>query len=255
MILVALFALAAAQLYDQSMARLLRERFSDPRVSYLFGDAQTGRLIDARWDDSARPTPLGSLVKPFTALAYGETHRFRYPEVVCRGKKDGCWNPRGHGRIGVTEAVAHSCNVYFHTLAAGLDWSSAAGVARRFGLETPPPNSPGAFVGLDDRWRVSPEAMLSAYCRLAGDPQAKELLRGMALSASVGTGKGAGGGLVKTGTAPCTHARRAPGDGFVIALYPATAPRYALLLRLHGAPGAEAAAVLGRMLRLINEGH
>jgi cell division protein FtsI/penicillin-binding protein 2 len=84
----------------------------------------------------------------------------------------------------------------------------------------------------------------------AAEPGVAELLEGMALSARSGTGKAAGyGWLVKTGTAPCTHARRATGDGYALGMYPARHPQRAVLVRLHGGTGAEAAAFVGRDVR------
>src|SRR5439155_1563045 len=53
--------------------------------SYLLIDAATERTIDARWDDRERSLPVGSLIKPFTALAYADTHGFVYPTFTCRG--------------------------------------------------------------------------------------------------------------------------------------------------------------------------
>lgn len=252
---LAVLALLAAPLYEQSVARLLRERFSAARISYLFADARTGSLVDSRWEDAARPVPVGSLVKPFTALAYGETHQFRYPEVVCRGRASGCWLARGHGLIGITDAVAHSCNAYFRALAAQVRSDDMASLAQRFGLEGPPAGATAAtLAGLGSAWKVSPAALTRAYCRLVADPRAAELVRGMALSARSGTGRAVGMGLVKTGTAPCTHRVKAPGDGYVIAFYPAVSPRYALLVRVHGIPGADAAAIAGQMLRVVRAG-
>jgi hypothetical protein len=54
--------------------------------------------------------------------------------------------------------------------------------------------------------------------------------------------------LVKTGTAPCTHSPRAPGDGFAIVLTPADQPQILLMVRVHGVPGAQAAKTAGLML-------
>lgn len=254
MIPLALLALGAASLHDQSLALLLREKATDQRISYLFADARTGRLLDSRWDAAGQPAPLGSLVKPFTALAYGETHQFRYPEALCRGARDDCWLERGHGRIGLAEAIAQSCNAYFRVLAQRVDPDAIAILARRMGLEPPSAASSDALTGLAGLWRVSPTAMLHGYRVLLADPNTAEIARGMALSARHGTGRGAGAGLVKTGTAPCIHPRRAPGDGYAIAFFPASSPRYALLVRVHGVPGAEAAVELGRMLRLLGQG-
>jgi hypothetical protein len=56
---------------------------------------------------------------------------------------------------------------------------------------------------------------------------------------------------VKTGTAPCSHEKKAPDDGYVIVLFPAEAPSHALLVRIHRMPGAEAARTSGEMLRAV----
>ncbi|MDP2996016.1 MAG: hypothetical protein Q8N47_00925, partial [Bryobacterales bacterium] len=87
-----------------------------------------------------------------------------------------------------------------------------------------------------------------------GEPGVDQVLDGMAASAAHGTARAVGGGaLAKTGTAPCTHARRAPGDGFAMVLFPAKSPEFALLIRIHGAPGSEAARKAGELLRLFRE--
>ena len=252
---LAALVLVAGSLYEQSLVRLLRERFPEARTSYLLVEARTGRLVDSRWENAERPVPVGSLVKPFTALAYGEAHQYRYPEYLCRGKASRCWLARGHGRIGIGEAVAHSCNAYFRALAVQVRVEDVANLAQRFGMEAPPAGSTAqTLIGLGGGWRVAPLALARAYCRLVEEPRAAELVRGMAMSARSGTGKAARMGLVKTGTAPCVHHPKAPGDGYVMALYPAESPRYALLVRVHGVPGAEAAVVAGQMLRAIRDG-
>lgn len=90
-------------------------------------------------------------------------------------------------------------------------------------------------------------------------PGVRQIVAGMEQSAEHGTGAevdrtlGRPEALVKTGTAPCTHARRAPGDGFVIALMPATDPEILLMVRVHGVPGAQAARNAGRMLSRMEE--
>jgi cell division protein FtsI/penicillin-binding protein 2 len=127
----------------------------------------------------------------------------------------------------VVEALAQSCNSYFEQIA----------------LETS-----------EDAALTSPATIARAYCELArraGEPGVDEVLRGLAASAVRGTARAVGpGALAKTGTAPCTHARRAPGDGFAIVLYPASRPEFALLVRRHGAPGSEAARQAGEIVRL-----
>jgi cell division protein FtsI/penicillin-binding protein 2 len=219
-------------------------------------DARTGAVISQHWPDAERPIPFGSLVKPFTALAFAETHGFHYPEYDGTGTPAGCRYPQSRGRMGIAEAIASSCNAYFFRLAAEVRTEDFAWVAQRFGLpEVGRTSGPGwapALVGLGDAWQPTPLELARAYCQLAGragDPGINELLAGMALSAVRGTGRAAGAGaLAKTGTAPCTHARKMPGDGFAIVLYPRDAPRIALLVSVDGAPGAQAAAVAGRLL-------
>jgi len=254
----------SASLYDQSMAEILRQQFSSPSISYLLIDVPTGTLAASQWENLDQPVPTGSLVKPFTALAYGAAHGYQYPELTCHGTVDGCWLPRGHGRIGMTEAIGYSCNAYFRQLAARVAPEDAERVALRYGIGGPLRSfSPATLVGLDAEMKMPPEQMARAYIELvshAGDPGVAELLQGMALSACAGTAsaiqKSLPGAplLAKTGTAACVHTPRAPGDGYTLILYPADIPRWALLVRVHGVPGAQAARVGGEMLRTIVTG-
>jgi cell division protein FtsI/penicillin-binding protein 2 len=254
----------SASLYNQSVAEIFRKRFNSPSVSYLLMDVPTARLLVARWQDPDRPVPIGSLVKPFTALAYAQSHGFVYPELTCHGSADGCWLARGHGRLGMTEAVGHSCNAYFRKLAELVSSEDIQQVALLYGLRPRLTSfSPPALVGLGADLEVSPAEITKAYIELAsrgGEPGVTELLSGMALSARRGTAGAiqtslpGASALAKTGTAPCVHSPRAPGDGYTIVLYPAGAPRWALLVRVHGVPGARAAQVAGEMLRTLVTG-
>ena len=114
----------ASSLYSQSAAQAiphaLAECGTEPssvdgfcsqreNLSYLLLDVHSGTVLASDWPGSESPIPLGSLVKPFTALAYGEKHNFNYPVHLCRGTASGCWRPRGHGRIGLESAIANSC--------------------------------------------------------------------------------------------------------------------------------------------------
>ena len=263
LVLLASRSLPAASLEEQSIARVLGRRFSSPNISYLLLDARKGTVVASRWEDSEVPAPLGSLVKPFTALAYARRHESRYPKFTCTGAAGGCWFPRGHGHIEIERAIAFSCNAYFRALASEVRTEDVSLVLFDFGIHSLADGlTVPALVGFGDQWRISPLEIARAYCELAqsGEAGAAGLLRGMALSAQAGTGNAVGRALaeskalVKTGTAPCTHAHRAPGDGYVMALYPADSPRLALLVRVHGVPGAQAAVVGGEMLRAAVEG-
>ena len=72
---------AAQDLHTQSAAAVLARDFSGPDLSYLLLDEE-GRVIAQRWDGAERDLPVGSLTKPFLALAYKRTHR-SYPRFRC----------------------------------------------------------------------------------------------------------------------------------------------------------------------------
>ena len=238
-------------------------------ASYVIVNTETNEIVEVSWERLDEPIPAGSLVKPFTALAYAESHSFRYPEVPCRGAEDECWLPKGHGTVTVEPALARSCNTYFQWLADRVLWSDIESVARRFGLAAPPMDAPtSTYIGLGTAWKLQPLALVRAYQELlrgSGDPGVEPLLQGLALASRSGTGSGVGralegsSALVKTGTSPCIHRRDAKrrtsnGDGYVIALYPAETPRYTMLVQVHGVPGRVAANIGGKILARIVQG-
>jgi hypothetical protein len=253
----------AKSLFSQSAALVFEREFSSSDISYLLFDPRTGALLSSRWEDPDKPIPLGSLVKPFTALAYAETHQYQFPAHVCRGEATGCWQARPHGKLDLVSAVSVSCNSYFRELAANLTGEQLIPVANRFGLDPPDPALSGPpLMGLGVQWPISPLKMARAYLELyrrRDQPVVRDILAGMAQSARNGTGKGVGAAmmhadaLVKTGTAPCTHHPAAPGDGFVVAMVPASQPEILLLVRVHSVPGATAALTAGRMLRSLED--
>jgi hypothetical protein len=231
---------AAASLPEQSAGIAIDRAFRDPKISYLLTDCNRNREICSRWPHPMDPARVGSLVKPFTALAYGATHGFRFPAFTCMG----CWLPQGHGRLEIASAIANSCNAYFLNLASQVSAQELATVAERFGLSAPPPDADaGTLIGLGTGWQISPFAIARAYSELiarSAEPGVNQILAGMALSGQFGTGRGVGrGAYAKTGTAG--------NDGYVIALFPADAPRFNLLVRMHGTTGAQAAWVCGKM--------
>jgi hypothetical protein len=247
-----------ASLFAQSAGQVLNREFPSDDISFLLLDVHTGTLLASRWAGAETPIPLGSLVKPFTALAYGERHEFQYPAHICRGTKTGCWRPSGHGVVDLTSAIAYSCNSYFRLLTKNLASTDLSQIVTRFGLQPPPPGTDGsALAGFGGAWRISPFQMAHAYLELIrhqDEPGVRPILSGMAQSARQGTAAGVdralahSDALAKTGTAPCTHSKHAPGDGFTVVLIPADLPQFLLLVRVHGVPGAEAAKTAGEML-------
>lgn len=239
---------ALQDLHAQSATAVLARDFNNPDLSYLLLD-ENGQVIAQRWEHPERELPIGSLVKPFIAVAYGQTHR-TFPEFRCAGKKT-CWLRRGHGTLRIRDAIAFSCNSYFHQLVAGAGPELALALT----------NYPVRFAsnGSTEGW-ATPLLLAEAYLELTRHPRdaaVVPVLQGMMLSAQKGTGKAAGEALLpisamaKTGTAPCTHAKKAPGDGFALVMSPADHPRAVLLVRLHGRPGFIAAGVAGRMIAAV----
>ena len=250
-------------LFAQSAVQLLAREFPNPDISFLLFDAHSGVLLSSRWDDPQNPIPLGSLIKPFTALGYAAQHNYQFPAHTCRGAASGCWQARPHGELNLTSAIAYSCNSYFRALAATLTGEQLGPIAKQFNIEPPGADLTGPpLMGLGDQWRISPLKMAHAYLELVRrreQPAVREILAGMAQASEYGTGSAVGhalkhsDALVKTGTAPCTHARPAPGDGFTIALVPAAQPEILLMVRVHSVPGAIASATAARMLARLEQ--
>lgn len=204
-------------------------------LSFIRVDVESG-AVNARDWPSEPPVNTGSLLKPFIALAYAQSHQFQYPQITCKR----CWLPRGHGRLTIENAIAQSCNTYFDELRAQTPDGDFAATLRRFGITTYP--------------QVQPEDILRAYIELTRrktEPGIAPLLEGMRRAATIGTAKELAipDAFAKTGTAPCTHKPKAPGDGFAIILTPTQQPRTAIIVRLHGRPGAHAAREAGGLLR------
>jgi len=85
--------------------------------------------------------PPGSIFKIVIAAAGLETHnispeaRFECPGSFKVGRRQFfCWNLDGHGRQNLTEAITHSCNVFFYKLGLALGPQKIASFARKFGL-------------------------------------------------------------------------------------------------------------------------
>jgi cell division protein FtsI/penicillin-binding protein 2 len=246
-------------LFARTAAQVLEREFSSSDVSYLLLDIRSLVIVARRWENSDFAIPVGSLVKPFTALAYAEGHSFRFPEFTC--SPGACWYPHGHGRLGIVKAIAFSCNSYFINLADDVRATEVSEVAKRFGLNGPGDGANAeVMAGELGVWRESPEALARAYVGLfasRSQPGVREIADGMAGSAKWGTALGLAKeapnvtALAKTGTAPCTHKEHAPGDGFVMVGWPADSPQHLLLVRYHGHPGAQAAIVAGKMLHAL----
>lgn len=238
-------SLMAVSLIASGLAASVTAPKSD--VNYIAMDVRTRVVLAQDWQSADVAIPAGSLVKPFTALAYGA----EFPEFVCKGKASGCWLAHGHGRVKFREALAQSCNAYFLNLSRGVDAETLRVVAAKFGISAPGSDRVEARIGLGDDWKISPVALLGAYAELAsrsGEPRVNEILQGLELAAQSGTASAIGrGALAKTGTV--SH------YGFTVVLAPAESPRIALLVRVRGVTGADAAKSAARILVKLQAGH
>jgi cell division protein FtsI/penicillin-binding protein 2 len=232
---------------------------ADGGASYLLLDATRATVVASQWRAPNVAIPVGSLVKPFTAIAYGQRHRMRFPVHECSGED--CWLKIGHGRIGLAAAIANSCNSYFRYLAGDLLPPDVAEVADCFGLRGPAWDCDrSALFGMGNAWRLSPLEVARAYAELAArrtEPVVAEVIEGMRLAATVGTAAVIGStlrsasALAKTGTAPCVHVPKAAGDGYAVVVYPGDSPRYVLLVQVHGTVGRQAAETAARLLPVL----
>ena len=85
--------------------------------------------------------PPGSTIKPIVALSALE-HDVISPKLVvqCTGKmelygqKYHCWKEKGHGFVGLRNAIKQSCDIYFYEVARRLGVDRLSVTAKKFGL-------------------------------------------------------------------------------------------------------------------------
>jgi stage II sporulation protein D len=230
-----------------------------------------------------RKYPPGSLVKPFTLIAFYRQHGDSFPVFQCPATlpndPGGCWNRNGHGKVNATDAIAQSCNVYFRQLSARISPDVFAKTLSDYEiiddpaeiLKLPEETQRKLMVGNTNDWVVSPYRMLRAYCELWNggflwnnsnvfgkstllpEPLRIILHDGLFLSSVEGTSleasKLSGTELLgKTGTSLWYENGRTDRNstqGWWIGLYPVDHPRIAIMTFVSGGRGATDAAPLG----------
>jgi cell division protein FtsI/penicillin-binding protein 2 len=235
---------------------------TNPHLSWLVLDTTTGQILAQQWPALDQPIPVGSLTKPFLALAYATTHT-TFPHITCYGNSgltpsgqpiDRCWLPRGHGPLNLPTALANSCNAYFLGLSRTIDLTALHTVTQTYNLPDPPLNAtPATLIGLNATWQIPPLAIARAYAKLLSQPDAEPVLAGLHLATQQGTAIAlrSEDALAKTGTAPCQKHCLITSDGLIIALTPAANPRILLFVRQQGATGAATAAIAAQMLHAL----
>ena len=218
-------------------------------------------------------TPIlpGSVIKVVTLAAALEKHIIE-PDTarLCRrvstvgGRRYVCSHPDVKRPMTPAEALAHSCNDFFVSLAPRLTRTAINDVRARVGLPLlgSDANLAASLVGLDGP-RVAPRLLLDVVMKLLGPFDLAQGRKSVTLSAStrrvlVEGLRGAAtygsaselasrdiSALAKTGTAPM------PGGGtlgLVLALAPADRPRRALIVVAPGAAGRDATSIAGDLL-------
>jgi cell division protein FtsI/penicillin-binding protein 2 len=273
-----LFALAPNDVYPASFQSVLNQKLGDQNSSALIISARTGNVLGATHADRIeKPSPPGSLIKVFTAIAFYEQHGNHFPEFRCpatlSSDPNGCWDRNGHGKVGIVEGLAHSCNVYFRQLAQQISPQIFRKTLQKFDLAQVEASldPQGIMTGKTLDWTVSPKLLLRAYCALFNggylfeapdhaarhvvleEPIKKLLHQGMKLSSDQGTSLEAKRIsrqtiLGKTGTSLLWKDGKVnwhDTQGWWIGLYPADKPEIAVLTFVPHGKGATHAAPLG----------
>ncbi len=213
----------------------------------------------------------------FTAIAFYEEHGNHFPVLQCppslASDSNGCWDRNGHGKLGIVEAIAYSCNVYFRQLAQKTSPDLFQKTLREFDLAGSEriPDIQSAMTGKSLEWTVSPIMLLRAYSALFNggylypygqvpgkhivleDSIQKIIYQGMKLSSEQGTSleakKSSGQSILgKTGTSYLWNDGKVnwhDTQGWWVGLYPADKPQIAVLTFVPKGRGATHAAPLG----------
>jgi SpoIID/LytB domain protein len=226
------------------------------------------RLDDPRERREARPDLLdspvlpGSVMKAVTLVAAMEagivtadTGAMCRRVVTVDGIRFTCAHPVLGRPLNAVEALAHSCNDFFVSLAGRLRRDEVNRTRLAAGLPLLPASAKlgPALVGLDGP-RVTPRSLVDVLARLTGAgadspvpmraDTKRVLLQGLRGAAEYGTASAFGdrrhAAWAKTGTSPM------PGGGqlgLLVALVPPDRPTHGLVVVAPGAAGADAATI------------
>jgi SpoIID/LytB domain protein len=236
-----------------------------PSAAFRVIELPSGRTLSSSRDQLlGTPVLPGSILKVATLIAALEAGVIR-PDtrILCRrqieiaGRRITCSHPDIGRPIGPAEALAHSCNFYFASLAARLPRGALDHVLGQLGLPPTTPSVPlaSSALGLDGT-RMSADKLLSAFVRLTTTPSVQMrdetravLMEGLRGAADYGTAAAFAdrgiSALAKTGTAPM------PGGGYeglVVAVSPAEHASRAVVVMAPGAAGADAARLAADLI-------
>ena len=136
-------AAANAELLDQRLQRAATLALGDRRGAVIVMDPQTGRIRAVVNPEIAfaEDFPLGSAIKPFTALAAlrsgvidEDSRTLCHEKYAHHAFQTTCSHPRDLSPLNPTEAIAYSCNYYFSTVGEHLKEASFRSTLSEFGF-------------------------------------------------------------------------------------------------------------------------
>jgi cell division protein FtsI/penicillin-binding protein 2 len=239
-------------------------------VVALVADVSSGRIIGGvhaaeAFEQRFHPASVFKIALAEVALRSGGVSRLGSYECTGRdtvaGRIDRCWTPKGHGRVDLEEAIAHSCNLYFRALSRLVSRQDIIQSARRLGMLSrsgfPGSSEPDVNPKLDDNnilgeaFVVSPAQMLRmalilASRRVTAGVRFDPLHKGLRRCVSEGTAREAWLRKMsiagKTGT-DMTSGLPGHSAGWFIGYAPADNPRYAVVVLLKNGRGSGAARI------------
>jgi SpoIID/LytB domain protein len=227
-------------------------------VAFLMTDLRTGRPIaSSRIDVIDASTDPGSVIKVATlaaALESGvitERTAIMCPRTVKVGDRTlTCVHPDLHRPLRPAEALAHSCNGFFASIAARLPRSALDAALVRLGLPRSDPSKPVAAAALGvGGLRTSPHSLMNMLVKVSAEPNTlgwrtdtlrivREGLTGAATYGTAATFNRHGiDALAKTGTV-LSGGRE---QGIVAGVTPRQTPEKAFVVVASGASGSDAA--------------
>lgn len=229
-------------------------------VAYLAIDLSSGKTLNAeRVDQLDRPVLPGSIAKIFTLAAALESGTIGprsglscAHQVTVAGHQLVCTHPDVGRPLLPAEALAHSCNTYFTTIASRVPRSAFERVLSDLGMPSLDRGAPlpAAAVGVEGL-RVAPRRLVAALAMIAAEPSPlpwrtetltvlREGLRGAAVYGSArALGDKGVVALAKTGTVISNGVAQ----GLVVGVEPASSPRAGFVVLASGAAGLDAATI------------
>jgi len=253
---------ALAQEKDEDFYQRLNPAVEQIRVYHdgivIWSDRKTGqKRIFGNKKLSHKYFRPGSLMKLITAeAALGQG---LWPNYNCDGQDDiggkhrHCWTPKGHGPQELTQALAHSCNLYFSKLGNQLNQEGLLRVLKQYGFSqtkniSEEKNNPrldwiDLAIGDSDFFKVTPLEMATfwdRYLEKLSQSSFQGIRQGLTRSADQGTASRLHTLdfpiLSKTGTSD-SQRKAYKTDAWFLGAFPAENPRYALLIFLKNAHG------------------